>query len=109
MKKALKTVLMGGALAASVLGAAPAAQAAPAAPATIQASWTCSTTLYSNGVVYSPCTVHSGAIKAYLDCSDGYRYIVPGGSTWLGPGSWNITLVCPSGSVRVGRGFYSIN
>jgi hypothetical protein len=111
MKKALKTLAIGGALAASVIGFSPAAQAAPAASSggpSIQASWACNTQLYSNAVLYRPCTVYSGAIKAFIDCSNGVRYITPGGNVYLGTGSWNITLVCPSGTSRTGRGFYSI-
>ena len=111
MKKALKALAIGSALAASVIGFSPTTRAAPAkteAPPSIAASWACNTQLYSNAVLYRPCTVYSGAIKAYIDCSNGVRYIVPGGNTWLGQGSWNITLVCPSPYLRTGRGFYYI-
>ncbi|MFD9740658.1 hypothetical protein [Umezawaea sp. NPDC059074] len=117
MKKTLRALLMGLALAASVIGFAPGAQASTlqAAPAaavaggpTIQASWSCNAYFYSNAVQYLPCTVYSGGIKAYINCSNGVRYITPGGNVYLGSGSWNITLVCPSGTVRTGQGFYSI-
>jgi hypothetical protein len=56
-------------------------------------------TYYSNAVVRD-CTVYSGYVRQYIDCSNGFRYWGP----WVGVGSWRLTNICPSPYYRTGSG-----
>jgi hypothetical protein len=78
------------------------AVAAEAAPS-IAASWSCTNYFYTNAVERY-CNVYSGNLRSYISCSNGYTYY----SAWVGPGSWRIVQICPSGTSRVGSGVQTV-
>jgi hypothetical protein len=65
----------------------------------------CGPPTYYTNAVSRVCTVYSGYIRQFIDCSNGWRYWGP----WVGVGTWRLTNICPYPYYRVGSGLQPSN
>ncbi|MGC0417816.1 hypothetical protein [Embleya sp. AB8] len=84
--------------------AAPAVPMSAQAPAGVLANFTCFPPFRYNNAAQWNCTVHSGAIVFWIQCSIGGTYT----SAPHGPGSYSVYARCPQGR-RVNEGVYGVS